>query len=157
MFYPIKKIYNRLRIFRKLWNSYEAPWDIIDSILEFNMELFCEFYERGKLDLVGWDYDEYHQQAKQKMDEIYNWWKIERQNTIEQIDEVLSLWSEHHKSWWEDNGEIFEGEEVVSFKSIDTKYSDYLFDLHRNLERILEAEDEKYLMMLIEIRNFLWT
>jgi hypothetical protein len=118
------------------------------------MILFCEFYEKGKLDLVDWNSDENHKLIKSQMDEIYNWWKVERTRRIKERDEILTEWSEHNKFWTEESKD-FEGN--YEFKSMSIRYSDYLFELHSELERILDAEEEKYLMMLAEIRNYLWT
>jgi len=152
IFYKIKRLYRKLNFFKKLWYNYFAAWDIINPIVEFNFLLFKEFYEKGGLNIVDWNSDENHKLIKLEIDEIHNYITKVRPERIIQIDEILSVWSKHSKHWTEEINEKY-----VEWKCASTKQSDYYFDMYHNLERILEVEDEKYLTMIIEIRNYLWT
>ena len=152
MFFIARRIYFKLRLFRKFWKSYFASRDIVDSMLEINMGLFCEFYDRGGIDKVDWEWEDSRIEVKSKMDEIYNWWKVERKKRLEEIDVILDTWGDHHVTWWK---ELHNG--FREHCSATNKYADYLFELLSQLESSLEKETEKYLVWLMEMRNYLWT
>ena len=147
-----KLFFRKLLFFKKLWEKYIAAWDVVDSIVQFNFLLFKEFYEKGEIGIVCWDSDEYHIKTKKQFDEIYNYITVIRPKKIKQINEVISVWSSHLKHWTEKIND-----EYVEWKSQDTKNSNFYFELHKMLEDTLYREDEYYLCMIMEIRNFLWT
>jgi hypothetical protein len=152
--YPFRRVYYRLRLFKKFWKHYFASWDICDSFLGINMELFCDFYEHGGMDEVVWEDDwGIRDNIKLQMDEIYNWWKVERAKRLEEIDIVLDEWSQHHFHFFKKD----EKEKFFKWISINTKYSEYLFNLLNDLENALEKDSERYLVYLMEMRNYLWT
>jgi len=152
MIRKFKLFFRKLLFFRRLWKEYIAAWDIVDSIVQFNFLLFKEFYEKGEMGIVNWASDEYHIETKKQFDEIYNYITVIRPKKIKQINEVISVWGSHFKHWTEKIDE-----EYVEWKSQDTKNSNFYFELHRTLEDTLYKEDEYYLCMMMEIRNFLWT
>jgi hypothetical protein len=118
------------------------------------MELFCDFYENGEIDIVVWEDDcGTRDNIKLQMDEIYNWWKIERAKRLEEIDTVLDEWSQHSFHF----SRKCKDEKFFEFVSVSTKYSNYLFNLLNDLENALEKDSERYLVYLMEMRNYLWT
>jgi hypothetical protein len=114
------------------------------------MELFCEFYENANLDRVNWNSDNIHIQAKLEMDFIYKWWCFDRKERLFEIDTVLDVWIEHHVSFFEKEKDYY------VYKSSNTKYANYLLDLHDTLEKKLIQEEEDCLVRLMKIKNFLW-
>jgi hypothetical protein len=51
-------------------------FDLVEAIPETLFEMFITFYEKGDLDIVNWDSDEYHIHAKKEMDVIYRFAKF---------------------------------------------------------------------------------
>jgi len=136
-----------------LWKKYIAPWDIVDSIIEFNMSLFCEFYKYGGLDIVDWESDEYHKNVKEWFDKIYNYWTEERPRRIEEYENVLQQWSKETKFFWDND----ENKEFKKLRIEHSKDSERLVKLYHKLENSLDKEDTKYLKKVIELRNYMWT
>ena len=46
--YTIKRLYRKIKLFKKLWGYYWAEWDLVDVVPNFLFELFLEFYEKCK-------------------------------------------------------------------------------------------------------------
>lgn len=153
-FNVIKRPYYAFRLFKRIWNSYLAPWDMVESLLEINMEMFCEFYEKGSLDMIDWTSDIEHQRAKHQMDEIYTWWVRERPKRQEEIEEVLHTWSEHFVSWDEPDPDHAGW---YSFECCSTKYAEYINRMYHDLEDHLLKKEDEYLAMLMSLRKWLWT
>jgi hypothetical protein len=153
-FNVIKRPYYAFRLFKRIWKSYLAPWDMVESLLEINMEMFCEFYEKGQLDRIDWTSDIEHQRAKNQMDEIHTWWTVERPKRQEEIEELLDTWNEHFVFYSEpckDHPGWYEGQ------CLSTRYSEYLNKMYHELEEHLWKKEGEYLVMLIGLRKWLWT
>jgi hypothetical protein len=149
----IRRRYYKIKLFWKSSKAFYAPWECLDMLVTFNFELLCDFYENGGIDTICWDSDEYHEQAKKDMDYLYNYWKKERQEKQDEIDYLLSEWSEHNILW----SEPYQGDDFYEYKSICSKYGEYLFDLLKQCEEEFRKKEEESLVCLIKIRNFLWT
>ena len=157
-YFYLRRLKNRIKFFKKLWPTYFAAWDICETILDFNFELFCNFYEDGDLELVEWNSDKYHKNAKKWFDEIYKYWKIERPKLIEDCDNLLMEWSKHYKFWWEESNEIDEnGEKYFEYKSEENEEAEELFKQHSELEQEIEKLDKKYLKKIIDLKDYMWT
>lgn len=143
-------LFKKFKFFKKLWKYDFYSFDIINNVLYYTMELFCEFYENANLDRVNWNSDNIHIQAKLEMDFIYKWWCFDRKERLFEIDTVLDVWIEHHVSFFEKEKDYY------VYKSSNTKYANYLLDLHDTLEKKLIQEEEDCLVRLMKIKNFLW-
>lgn len=152
--YIFRKPYYRFRLFKRFMkHNYWGAWEMIDPMLEYPMEMFCEFYEHGGLDIIEWNSDDGHKHTKAEMDYLYKWWMIDRYERQDEIDSLLEIWSEHHVSWWEANSNDY----YTYTTTPKNKYADYLHKLLNETEEKFEKEKEENLIRLMKIRNYLWT
>lgn len=149
--YWIRKHYYRYKLFKRFKRHYVAPWEFVETLFHINFECLCEFYEKGGIDYICWDSDDEHRHAKSEMDYLYNWCTKELPEREEEIEVVLSTWSEHHVNWFEPYDV-----HLVSWKSASCKYGNFLFKLHNELEKKLYEAKQQNLISLIKIRDFLW-
>lgn len=152
--WPVRRRFYKVRLFWKASKAFYAPWECQDMLVAFNFELLCDFYENGGIDSINWEGTEYHLSAKKEMDYLYNYWKVERQEKLDQQEYILEQWSLHHVSWSEqckDDPDLFE------YYCSSSKYGDYLHSLYHNLVEEFNSQEEENLIRLIKIRGFLWT
>ncbi len=165
-------------LYRKLWYKfrllyrlskmdYYGAWEIVDPILEYPFEIFCEFYEKCDIknhyiiDIEN-EPEEYGQRefaiyqndCYKQMDELYQWYKIDRHIRQEEIDYLRSVWHEHHVSWWDRS--INHKGALEYFKVPKNKYAEYLFKMLNEEENKFEQEKENNLIKLIKLRMRLW-
>jgi hypothetical protein len=157
--YKIRLLYRLSKI------DYHGAWEMVEPIFEYPFELFCEFYEKCNIknhivldiDNTPEDYGQkdfaiYQNNCYEEMDRLYKWYKVDRHIRQEEIDYLLTIWCEHHVSWWQrcsnDNYEY-----ITVPKN---KYANYLHTLLREEENKFEQEKEDNLISLMKLRNRLW-
>lgn len=148
-----KQTFYRLRLFSKLWKQYVAPWEIVESVLDFNMNLFCDFYRNGGINCIEWGSDESHFTAKKWFDKIYKYWTVERLKLVKEYEKVLSNWSDCTPMRLVDS-------EFENFKEVEfdkSENSEKLFKLHTELKQKIDKMDTKYLKKIVELRGYMWT
>lgn len=150
--YIFRKPYYRLRLFKRFCKTkYCGAWEMVNPLLDYPFEIFCEYYEqcdvknreRINIDAEPEIAKELCIQQNKLYDEkdiLYNWYTKIKPQREEEIDYLLSVWSEHHACLF----------------SHSTKYSRYLSDLHTKEELKFEQEKEEMLIRLIKIRNSCW-
>lgn len=153
----IRRRFYKIRLFWKASKAFYAPWECQDMLLTFNFELLCDFYENGGIDIIDWESEEFHSNAKKEIDYLYNYWKVERKEKQEENDYLLSEWSLHIVHWSEPYKELDTDKDLYAWCSISSKYGDYLHSLYRKCEEEFEKQEEENLIRLIKIRGFLWT
>lgn len=145
----------------RLWYRYNVlkiktlppTWCDRDHLICHAMfQILDDFITKEKIDdIIDWDSDLEHRQARDKMTEIINWWK----NIFLKFD----AW-EGIKVDFINNDEMFIKDpnrpglyEMKPFSDSDrTK-----LDLVNERERAIEEELEKKLRELLDIRKYLWT
>ena len=82
--------------------------------------------------------------------EIYDWWKVERENDLSKVDEFLDeLYGDKTKIKFVDDGFV----KRIDFSELDKNLNDQLI----KLEEKVKEDETKYLHMLVDIRDSLWT
>ena len=155
--------YSRIRdwyrqIVNRLFNKYylidtglsRGHWhDTDQKILYGMMALLKEFVEEEKpFEFINWDSDDQHQNAKKEMVAIYEWW-LNYEKRVEENDKALHEWS---LARFPGGGDF-----LKELNAPDTVESKNLFDIHTEMEKKLDDEEEEMLMRMIKIRHFLWT
>jgi hypothetical protein len=74
-------------VFKKLKKNYWS-YDITDFLFTSNFEFFCDFMENGELQIVDWEYDELHKKVKKELDDLYHWYKVDRENYNKEYDKL---------------------------------------------------------------------
>ena len=135
-----------------VFKEHKYSWDFVDTIVNVNFEMLCEFVENGDMHIIDWSY---RKKVKKTIDEIYLYWKEKRPTLIKLSEEYCSI------AYSDEN---FKHEfvptnnpELVMWNSEQNKTGKKFSKLHRNLDKLVEKLDEKYLIELIKIRGYLWT
>lgn len=124
--------------------------DVVVKMLYANMELLVDYIEKEKaFEVIEWNSDEYHQNAKKEMEEIYKWWKNYK-NRQKEFDTALDVW---YKATYKDSFVDI----IKDLNKPRTEYSKDLFDKLNQMEEQLDKEEQEMLIRLIKIRKFLWT
>lgn len=138
---------------KRIFKEYKHSFDIIDTLLVTSFEMFCEFYENGDLDIVDWDADFKHKEAKSKMDHLYFYWKVLRPKHKKAHYKLLDYYygKENYKVTFEDDNDGY------STMKAEKKFPDYKYDKFNKIEYFIDKCEQKNLELLIKIRNYLWT
>ena len=160
--WPIRCRWYKIRLFWNCSKEFYAPWEAVEMLLTVNFEILVDFYKNGGIDSINWDSDEWHKHAKEEMDYLYNWWIQERKEKQEELDYLLDVWSEHHVSWFEDIPEKDNPDDSkiggwTEWKSVCSKYGEYISKMLHENETIFAKAEEDNLIRLIKIRGYLWT
>ena len=152
--YIFRKPYYRYRLHKRFKKyEYYGCWEVVNPMMEYPFEIFCEFYERCRENqYMGEDQNPDRREAMYEADILYKWWTIERHEERGIVDYLLHLWAERNVSWWVP----CEHENFMEWKSISDKYTDYLFKLHGEEEHKFYEKENEMLMRLMKIRNYLW-
>lgn len=145
----------------KLWHRYNIlkiktlppTWCDRNHLLVHAMfQILSDFIEKEKPDLIiDWDSDPEHRQARDKMDEILNWWE----NSYLIFDEFEGL--EFDKIDWDDRFYPKEpGSNFVEMKP-SSENDRKCYEIVHKRELDMEEELEKKLRELLDIRRYLWT
>jgi hypothetical protein len=122
--------------------------DII--LLHAAFQVLADFIEREKPDeIIDWEHDESSRHIWNEITQLYKWWKEERPNRRDPVDEVVHPPDEEYA--------ISEGGKMV-FPDRE-KYPEYYaaLDKSHELEEEWHGEDQRNLHRLIEVRPHLWT
>jgi len=135
----------------KIHTLNKGEWYDRDTILlHAAFQILVDFVEQEKPDEVcDWQHDELHRNAWNEISQLYKWWKEERPNRHNPLDDVVEPPEEEYN---------ISDEGYMIFPERD-KYPDYYAALDKcsELEKEWCEEDQKNLHRLIEIRLFLWT
>ncbi len=164
--YIFRRPYYRLRLFKRfLKYPYHGSWEMVNPMLEIPFEIFCEFYEtcdiknsyRGNVEETPEENGErefiiYQNGCYEEMDRLYKWWTVDFKQREEEIDTLLSEWSEHHILWFGEPDE----KGYCLWLSKSTRYAKYLHNLLVETEEKFEKEKEENLISLMKLRGRLW-
>ena len=118
------------------------------------MAVLDEFYEKEiSLNIVDWDGDEEHKNAKKEIDEIKAWWD-NYPNRLKEIDDSLATWS---KKIEELCGEGHQGFLTYLNSGVKDPEETRLNGIHSSLENKLAEEEQIMLHRLIDVRKYMWT
>ena len=117
--------YKQFKTKRKLWkrlkNHFKMDWDISNTFLAFNFELYCEFFENHFEKIEGSMYNNhtarYSLEKEKDMKNLYRWWKIthpamvdalnksndldyDRKHLAEAEEECLQLLLKYRSEYW---------------------------------------------------------
>ena len=122
--------------------------DII--LLHAAFQILVDFIEREKPDeIINWEHDEPTRHVWSEITQLYKWWKEERPNRRDPLEEVAYP-PEEEFAISEDGKMVFPDRE---------KYPEYYAALNRShkLEEEWHEEDQRNLHRLVEVRPHLWT
>ena len=135
----------------KIHTLNKGQWYDRDTLLlHAAFQVLTDFIEQEKPDeIVDWQHDELHRNAWSEISQLCRWWKEERPNRHDPLDDVVSPPDEEFV--------ISEGGRPI-FPDRE-KYPEYYAAMHKSseLENEWYEEDQRNLHRLIEIRPFLWT
>lgn len=129
----------------------KGKWfDSDERILYAMMAILDEFYEHEvSLNVVDWDADDNTRQAKERLDEIKAWWD-DYPRRKQEIDQTL-------KDWYDESTKDSNGDFLASLNKPQTEKEAALMAKLRKKEEVLEAEEQRMLTSLIEVRRYMWT
>lgn len=114
-------------------------YDIPELMIYVNFKFLERYIEdEDAFNVINWDSDEDHKNAKKELEEIYQYWKHDRQKLL---DLEIKLYESLPDSF-------------DRFK--DKKYDEISKQIYE-LELKLLEEDKKYLKKLIDIKDYMWT
>ena len=125
-------------------------YDTDTRMLYGMMNLLMQYIEEEKpFEIIDWDNDEWHRNARDEMIAIRDW-QLNYDNRCKEIDQALTEWSDA-KFGKDDNSDMLE-----RLNEKNTPETEALFERHSQLEDKLLKEEEM-LIRLVKIRNYLWT
>jgi hypothetical protein len=119
-------------------------------LLHIAFQVLVDFIEQEKPnEIVDWQHDELHRNAWSEITQLYKWWKEERPNRHDPLDNVASPPVDEY---------VIAAEGKLAFPERE-KYPEYYaaVDKSSELENEWHEEDQRNLHRLIEVRPFLWT
>lgn len=146
----------------KLWYKYNVlkirtlppTWNDRDNVLVHAMfQILHDFVHKEKIDEhVDWDSDTKHREARDKMDEILNWWE----NTYLIFDEHEGLEFDWQKKPYDDMWVKCEDSDSYELKP-STEHDNELYKIVWAREKQMRKDLNKKLKELIDIKDYLWT
>lgn len=159
-YYFFRRPYYRIMLFLRFMKTpYYGPWEMVDPLLDYPFEIFCEWYEtcdiknqyRRNIDeCVCEDEKElciFLNTCFDEIDDLYRWYMVEKKQREEECEYLLDVWLEHHVSGWKPCNDYME------YFSQRNKYAEYIFRLHIEEENKFEQEKEDRLIQLMKLRN----
>jgi len=135
----------------KIHTLNKGQWYDRDAVLlHAAFQVLVDFIEQERPDeIVDWQHDELHRKAWGEISQLYTWWKEERPNRHDPLDDVV-LPPDEEFVVSEEGRLIFPDRE---------KYPEYYaaMDKSAELENEWYEEDQRNLHRLIKVRPFLWT
>lgn len=134
--------------------SLPSTWVDRDNLLVHCMfTVLDDFITKERIDeIIDWDSDKEHRQARNKMTEIINWWK----NTFLKFDEWEGIELDYTKNWDEMFIKNPNRPGIYEMKPFSDSDQAKMNIIHER-DRAMEEELEKKLRELLEIRKYLWT
>ena len=135
----------------KILTLNKGQWYDRDAILlHAAFQVLVDFMEQERpAEIVDWEHDEVHSSAWRELSQLYRWWKEERPQRHDPLDDVAPPPDEAYQIL--DSGQMIFPDRA--------KYPEYYATLARSqtLENEWFAEDQRQLHRLIDVRPFLWT
>jgi len=136
-------------------------YDSDTRILHGMMTVLAEFHERELLlDIVNWDSDDAHKEAKKEMDEIYAWW-LNYKTREKEISDTLTAWSDRIDAVCKERQYVKNEHPLHFIDYLNDKNKDSIeAELNvrlRAMEEQLGKEEDEMLARLLKIRRFMWT
>jgi len=152
--FKVRFIYKKHLINTKLPKNQWYDFDI--RLLYGNMNLLAEFVEQEHpFTKIDWDGREDTRKIKDRIIEIYTWWKKDREKEIDRIDKFRSDW---HKETFEKDIEVKGVVDPFHYRLNNrTETSKKYFEELKKVEDKLAKKETKYLKYLIDKKNYLWT
>lgn len=141
-------------------NTLKKGWtDRNDLLLHACFQILVDFVEKeSPFKFIDWNSDEAHINVAKEIRSLYRWWvklRPNRRDYYEELEEneIPSL-EEKLKPIYSDDGKV----DSYWLVRLPEKYSKYdkISKKMSKLERKWEAEDQKNLLRLAAIRQFLW-
>lgn len=166
--YPFRRVWYRLRLFRRFMKTpYFGQWEVVYPLFDYPFEIFCEFYEHCVQGTPYLDPDSFsdehgertmaeeQNEVRATMDKLYIWYTYIKPLREEEQEYLLSLWSEHFVSWFE---EIEDPEMCGYFEwcSAESRYGKHLHELYTIEVNDFEREVDEMLAELVRIRRACW-
>ena len=148
----VDKLFKILHMkYLKLHTLTKGQWYDRDTLLlHAAFQVLVDFIEQERPDeIVDWEHDELHRNAWNELSQLYRWWKEERPQRRDPMDDVASPPQEEYR--------FLEGGQMT-FPDRE-KYPEYYAAMDRSntLENEWYEEDQRQLHRLIDVRPFLWT
>jgi hypothetical protein len=139
---PIEKWWYRNFSHRNKWAhdsiGYDKYSDKVEMILRFNFASIVDFVEKElAFENIDWESDEQHSIIREKIEEIYNYIKFVKPSYEEYIENRYNNFHNMYDFLIEEKKE--EREKI------------------NGIRRKMSEDDEKYLKMIMEVRQYLWT
>ena len=135
----------------KLHTLNKGQWYDRDTILlHAAFQILVDYLEQERPDAtVDWEHDELHRNAWHELSALYRWWKEERVQRHDPLDDVASPPEEEYR--FLDDGQV-----ILPDRE---QYPEYYAALAESsaIENAWHTEDQKQLHRLIDVRPFLWT
>ena len=128
--------------------------DQVERLLHASFTCLVEFVEKEKPGkIINWSHDKWHRSAWKEIQSLYKWWKTERPKR-EKLEK--SLYRKGCKFKDEPNFPVPGKPGFTQMGKIHPKKK-IIFAKLNKLERVWDAEDERNLIRLAKIRQYLWT
>ena len=135
----------------KILTLTKGQWYDRDTILlHAAFQVLADFMEQERpAAIVDWEHDEVHRNAWRELAQLYRWWKEERPQRHDPLDDVPSPTDAAYQIL--DSGQMIFPDRA--------KYPEYYAarDRSQALETAWFEEDQRQLHRLIDVRTFLWT
>jgi len=116
-------------------------------------QILDDFITKERIDeIIDWDSDKEHRQARDKMTEIINWWK----NTFLKFDEWEGIELDYTKNWDEMFIKDPNRPGICEMKPFSDSDQAKMNIIHAR-DRAMEKELEKKLREILDIRKYMWT
>ena len=135
----------------KIHTLNKGQWYDRDTILlHAAFQVLADFVEQERPDeIVDWQHDEVHRNVWSEISHLYKWWKEERPNRHDPLDDVVSPPEEEFVISQEGRAIFPDRERYPEYYAVMEKSSE--------LENEWYEEDQRNLHRLMEVRPFLWT
>lgn len=152
LFYKVKLWGHRIKVHTPIIKNY-WKFDMVEQIPFVLSTYFVDFYENGQLDLIDWDSDPEHKQARKDMTELYIWFK-----------------------WWKPMLETFSGKMMDEYweysgKPKNIKLENTLNWINKEkteeeiqkwkycigLDNLIAEKNKYYMAKLVGMHEWLWT
>jgi hypothetical protein len=135
----------------KILTLNKGQWyDRDEILLHAAFQVLVDFMEQERpAEIVDWEHDEVHSRAWSELSQLYRWWKEERPQRREPLDDVASP--------PEGAYQILDGGQMIFPDR--ARHPEYYATLEQSqvLEDEWFEEDQRQLHRLIDARPFLWT
>ena len=142
-------------------NTLKKGWaDRKDLLLHANFQILVDFVEKeSPFKFIDWNSDEAHINAAKEIRSLYRWWVKLRPNRPDYYKELeeneIPSFEEMSEPIYSNDGKTIEHYRLIKPPKKYSKY-DKISKKMSKLEIKWKAEDQKNLLRLVAIRQFLW-